>query len=462
MKFQFLEKNSLEISFEFENGLNDNLMFEGKKGEILPLICQNKILVGLGKKENLNYINLRFAAFKLGKFLSDKEIKEIKLNIKEQNLIDSEEYVLAIVEGLYLSSYNFDYYKSEKAKFNLENIYITSSVNNLEQVNELIGVLDSQTFTRNLVNMRSNDVYPESLASFAKEELTKYGVKVTIYDEKQIQEMGLKAFYEVGKGSDKPPKFIVMEYFNGENKKPLVYVGKGLTYDAGGYSLKPSDGMKTMNSDMGGSATVIGAMSAIAKNNLKVNVVAIVAACENLVSGHAYKPGDVISSLAGKSIEVDNTDAEGRLTLADAVCYGSTNYEPEILIDLATLTGACLVALGERYSGVITNNKEALSKLQKAADQSFEKFWELPNDEVFKEQFKSNVADLKNTGGRYGGTITAGQFVGEFVKEGTNWIHMDIAGSAYFDNEFDCFAKGATGVHVKTLYNLAKNYSNEK
>ncbi|MDO5650498.1 MAG: leucyl aminopeptidase, partial [Gallicola sp.] len=296
------------------------------------------------------------------------------------------------------------------------------------------------------------------LATKAVEELTKYDVDVKVYNKKQIEEMGLKAFLEVGKGSEKEPKFIVMEYFKGGEKKPLAFVGKGLTYDSGGYSLKPTDSMNYMFSDMGGAGTVIGALSAIAKNKLKVNVVGVIAACENLISGRAYKPGDIIDSLSGKKIEVDNTDAEGRITLADAVYYTADNYDPKILVDLATLTGACLIALGERYTGVVSNSDFAFGKVQEASDIANEKIWRLPNDPAYKEQYKSKSADYVNTGGRFAGTITAAQFVGEFNKD-VDWVHMDIAGTAYLSKEFGCYPKGATGVHVKTLYNLAKMYS---
>ncbi len=460
MKFKFNDDQALQVKFAFTDSEKEYAeFFKGESGEILPVLCQNLIFLGLGDKDKVDYLSLRLAANKLGKYIADKDCKALTLNLKESPEIDKDEYILALVEGLFLSSYNFDFYKTKKCDFNLETVNINSNTNNLDQVEELVNVLEAQVIARDLVNKRSNDIYPETLANYTKEELEKLGVKVKVYNKEEIEKMNLKAFMEVAKGSDKEPRFIVMEYLNGGDEKPLVLVGKGLTYDAGGYSLKPSNGMKTMNSDMGGSATVIGAMAAIAKNQLKTNVVAIVAACENLVSGRAYKPGDVISSLAGKTIEVDNTDAEGRLTLADAVCYGSTEYQPRLLIDLATLTGACLVALGERFSGVITNSEESFADLQEAADKAYEKIWMLPNDDAFKELNKSKVADIKNSGGRFGGTITAGQFVGEFVKEGTNWIHMDIAGTAYLSGSYDCFDEGATGVHVKTLYNLAKKYS---
>lgn len=264
---------------------------------------------------------------------------------------------------------------------------------------------------------------------------------------------------EVTKGSDNPPRFIVIEYLNGpQEQKPLVFVGKGITYDSGGYSIKPSDGMKTMNADMSGAGTVIGAIDAISSNELKVNVVALVAACENSISGRSYKPGDIIKARNGLTIEVDNTDAEGRITLADAVNYGVTEYDPEFIIDLATLTGACLVAFAETYTGAVTNNQETFEKVLAAANEADEKIWQLPNDDTIRKYNESEVADVKNSGGRLGGTITAGQFIENFIEE-KPWVHLDIAGTAYLSKAQGLYEKGATGVHVKTLYNLAKKYS---
>ncbi len=462
MKFHFKESDDLLVEFSFEESELESLFFQGKFGEVLPVEKENKILLGLGKKEDFDLEVLTNAVYKLGKFIGDKDIKGIAFSPESLEELKDSEYILAVAEGIILSSYKFDYYKNEKDNYNLENVYFNvDEKENKSKVEELVKVLESQFFARNIANMRSNTIYPETLAEKAVEELSNLGVEVKVYDKKQIEELGLKAFLEVSKGSEKDPRFIVMEYLKGGDEKPIAFVGKGLTYDSGGYSLKPSPSMATMNSDMSGSAIVIGAMSAIAKNNLKVNVVAVVAACENLISGKAYKPGDIIDSLSGKKIEVDNTDAEGRVTLADAVYYTADKYEPKVLIDIATLTGACVVALGERYTGIITNSDTAFDSLQKAADKSREKIWKLPNDPAFKEQFKSESGDYINTGGRFAGTITGGQFVGEFVKD-VEWIHMDIAGTAYLSKEFGAFPKGATGIHVKTLYNLAKDYSKEK
>jgi leucyl aminopeptidase len=249
-----------------------------------------------------------------------------------------------------------------------------------------------------------------------------------------------------------------MRYFGDTSNKDSILglVGKGLTYDSGGYSLKPTDSMVNMKNDMGGSAAVIGAMCAVSAMKLKVNVVAVVATCENMISGAAYKPGDIIGSMAGKTIEIMNTDAEGRLTLADAVHYIIEKEKASRIIDIATLTGAALVGLGTTTTAVITNNDEFYSELKNASDISGEKVWQLPSSDEYKKLIKSDVADLKNTGGRWAGTITAGLFIGEFVKN-KPWLHLDIAGTAWSDADKDYITKGGTGVGVRTLYYMAKN-----
>ena len=456
MKINFNDSKKNLVKFTFKDDFS-NEFFDGSIGEIFPDLNDNIIYLGLGEKENFEREIFKEAVYKLGRFFLNKEITEISFDDNQLGL-DKEDYIYNIVNSLILAGYNFDYYKSEKTKYNIENINLPASFNSYEKnMEELVKVIDAQSFARDLVNLRSNDIYPETLANKAKEELSKYGVDVKIYEEDQIRQMGLTAFLQVAKGSDNKPRFIVMEYLKAnDDQKPLVFVGKGLTYDSGGYSIKSSDGMKEMNSDMGGSATVIGALKAIASNNLKVNVVGIVAACENSISGRAYKPGDVIKARNGMTIEVDNTDAEGRITLADAVNYGVTEYKPQMIIDLATLTGAVLVALGETYTGAITNNQEAMDEVLKAAKETDEKIWQLPNDNFLRKYNNSEVADIKNSGGRLAGSITAGQFVGAFIED-YPWVHLDIAGTAYLSKAQGPYQEGATGVQVKTLYQLAKN-----
>lgn len=451
------DKKANLVKFAYKNEYN-NPYFKADLGEVLPNADDNTILLGLGEKEKLDKENFQKSIYSLAKKALKLQLTELSFE-KENIDLANADFINQIIEAVSLASYNFDYYKEEKSG-KIENINFPEDLDdeNSNAIEEQLTILDSQAFARDLVNLRSNDIYPESLAQAAKERLTR-DVEVKIYDEKQIKDLGLTAYLEVGKGSDNPPRFIVMEYLNGpKEQKPLVFVGKGITYDSGGYSIKPSNGMKTMNADMGGAGTVIGALDAISSNELKVNVVGIIAACENSISGRSYKPGDVIKARNGMTIEVDNTDAEGRITLADAVNYGVTEYDPEFIVDLATLTGACLVALAETYTGAVTNDQETFEKVLAAANEADEKIWQLPNDDTIRKYNESEVADVKNSGGRLGGTITAGQFIENFIEE-KPWVHLDIAGTAYLSKAQGLYEKGATGVHVKTLYNLAKKYS---
>lgn len=444
------------VKFAYKNQ-SDNPYFKADLGEILPNPNESTILLGLGEKEKLDKESFKKAIYKLAKSAIKLDLDELSFE-KENIDIEDNNFVSQIIEAVSLASYSFDHYKEEKSA-KIENINFKEDLDdeNSNAIEEQLTILDSQAFARDLVNLRSNDIYPESLAQATKERLTR-DVEVKIYDEKQIKDLGLTAYLEVGKGSDNPPRLIVMEYLNGpKEQKPLVFVGKGINYDSGGYSIKPSNGMKTMNADMGGAGTVIGALDAISSNELKVNVIGIVAACENSISGRSYKPGDVIKARYGMTIEVDNTDAEGRITLADAVNYGVTEYDPEFIIDLATLTGACLVALAETYTGAVTNNQETFEKVLAAANEADEKIWQLPNDDTIRKYNESEVADVKNSGGRLGGTITAGQFIENFIEE-KPWVHLDIAGTAYLSKVQGLYEKGATGVHVKTLYELAKEF----
>ncbi len=367
-------------------------------------------------------------------------------------------------EGVAFADYEFNKYKEvPKDKVILDEVRIAAvaaeKVEAAEKaLEEAKAIIDSTIAARDLVNEPANVLTPEELAKRTENLGKEFGFQVEIMHKEQIEALGMEAYLSVAKGSVNEPKLIVMRYFGDESDKENItgLVGKGLTFDTGGYSLKPSDSMFNMKNDMGGAAAVIGAMAAISKNKVKANVIAVVAACENVISGGSYKPGDIIGSMAGKHIEIMNTDAEGRLTLADAVYYAVEKENVTRIVDLATLTGAALVALGDTTTAVITNNDELYSKLQKAAEACGEKVWQLPAFEEYKELIKSSVADLRNTGGRYAGTITAGLFVGEFVKN-RPWLHLDIAGTAWAEADKDYQTKGGTGGSVRTLYYFVKN-----
>lgn len=444
-------------------------LFNGDFGEILNITgvkdeIQNIIFLGLGEDEKLNKERLRRVFGKVQKYIESLKGKKIFIEFVKSKNISIEDSVRAMIEGLSLSNYKFNKYKSDREKIDETDVSITIGGHNLEHkdysdiVEESKILVETVFNARDLVNEPSNVIYPETLAEEAVKFSKRYGFEIEIINHKKIEELQMNSFLAVGKSSIHKPKVIVMRYSGDKDNldQKLGLIGKGLTYDSGGYSLKPSNSMVDMKSDMGGAATVIGAISAIAKRKLKINVVAVVAACENVIGNEAYKPGDIISSMAGKNIEILNTDAEGRLTMIDAVTYAIREEHITEIIDVATLTGAALVALGNDVTAVVTNNDSFYKELEKAFISTGEKMWNLPNFDDYKTLIKSDIADLKNTGGRYGGTITAGLFVGEFV-ENKPWLHLDIAGPAYITVPWDYCPKGGTGAGVRTLYELAKN-----
>jgi leucyl aminopeptidase len=302
-------------------------------------------------------------------------------------------------------------------------------------------------FTRDLANEPAQYATPTKLAELAQS----FGLETKIYDKKECEEMNMGAFLAVAKGSVQEPKFIHIKYGVDNPKKRIAIIGKGICFDSGGLDIKPASSMLTMKDDMSGAACVLGIMSVIKELSPDVEVHGIIAACENMPGCSAYKPGDILRAKNGKTIEVDNTDAEGRLTLADALCYASELGVDEV-IDLATLTGACMVALGTVAAGIVGNNDELVKTLIKTAGEQGERYWELPMYEEYKESLKSTIADMQNTGSRWGGASTAGLFLQEFVKD-VKWAHIDIAGVAYYDKPQGEFIKGSTGAGVRALCN---------
>ena len=445
---------------EINNKVLENLklkkVFEGKSGQVFYKTTEDlnyEIFVGLGKFNELEKTDLINAVAKGVKQAEKLNINELGINFIKANGLCTGGITKSIVQGVKLASYKFDKYKGNKEAYNPNVTIVGAPKEKLEKmklkIEEASNVADGIIVARDLVNEPANVLYPETLAKRAVEIGKESGFEVEVFDEKQIEDLGMKAFLEVGKGSVHKPRLIVMRYMGNENSDERVgLVGKGLTFDTGGYSLKPSASMDTMKSDMGGAAAVIGTMQALAKNKVSKNVVAVVAACENAISGGSYKPGDIIGSMSGKTIEVLNTDAEGRLTLVDAITYIIEKENVDKVVDVATLTGAVLVALGTEITGVLSNNDEFYEELVVAARRSGEKFWRLPNDKCFKKLYKGDFAELKNTGGRFAGTITAGMFIDK------PWLHLDIAGTSWTDAANDSTPKGGTGAPVSTLYEL--------
>lgn len=301
--------------------------------------------------------------------------------------------------------------------------------------------------TQDLANMPPNFCTPSYLAGTAEELAAQYGFEVNVLDRDQMIAMGMGSFMAVAQGSEEPPKLICLEYMGGKiDEAPIALVGKGVTFDTGGISLKPGLGMDEMKYDMGGAATVLGVFKALGELKPEINVVGVIPATENMPSGKAVKPGDVVTSLSGQTIEVLNTDAEGRLILCDALTYAQETYQPKQIIDMATLTGACIIALGHHVSGIMGNNQALVDALLASGNQTYDRFWQLPLGEEWDEQIKSNFADMANIGGRTAGTITAAQFLARFTKE-VEWAHLDIAGTAWTSGN----DKGATGRPVPAL-----------
>lgn len=424
-------------------------------------------LVGLGEEEKVDFDKAREVFSRVTQELMNVKAKQVTYCLDSFLGEHLAPYDVAhgLAEASLLATYRFEHYKTgERERVSLEKVYVSAT--NLD-VEIKQGLAKGKAFgegtrlARDLVNTPGNLLTPTNLAEKAIEIAKRYQMDYHILDRKEMEELGMGALLAVAQGSDQPPKMIVLKYQGLEDwKDVLAFVGKGLTFDSGGISIKPSANMDEMKMDMGGSASVLGAMETIGCLQPACNILAVIPSSENMPNGRALKPGDVITSLSGKTIEVKNTDAEGRLILADGITYAKqlgANY----IVDLATLTGAVLIALGNCTTGAVTNNEDLMLDVLEAAQETGELMWRLPNFDPYKEMVKSSdVADLNNAPGRLAGSITAGLFLGEFAEE-TPWVHLDIAGTAWTDKKSDSSQKGATGVMVRTLATLAENVANK-
>ena len=424
------------------------------------LKAKRLLLVSGGGAKKFSSYDLRRVAGAAVRMLKSRGIRSFAFVAPSS--IPADEAARAIVEGAHVGNFDPDYYRSDRKDQKIDDLTIVASGDKaaLEKAaNEARIIGESQNFTRDLVNEPSNRMTPTILADRAKKMCTEVGLKCEVYGADKIKEMKMGAFWSVAQGSDEPPALIVMTYEPaGAPAKPVLgLVGKGITFDTGGISIKPADGMEKMKYDMAGGATMIGAMRAIALLKPKVKVISIVCATENMPSGKAQKPGDVQIAMSGKSIEIINTDAEGRLVLADGLYYarqlGCTH-----LVDAATLTGAVVVALGYANAGIFTNDDEMYSRFQAANTKAGEKMWRLPLDDEYKEQIRSSIADIMNSGGRWGGAVTAAMFLKEFAED-TPWIHLDIAGTAWMEDQKPWIAKGPSGIALRSLVEFVKGFT---
>ncbi|MBI5215727.1 MAG: leucyl aminopeptidase [Ignavibacteriae bacterium] len=444
--------------------------FTGKDSESLSILTEGKLasprllLIGLGDEKKLTIEKFRRAAARSAKQAKGMKLKHVAMVLPEASeTITDVELAKALAEGAYLSLYKYDKYLTEnKEKKNVAQLTLVSEKKEIEkEINKVLRevkfVCEAVYLTRNLENAPGNELYPESLAQIAKESAQKFGYRCTVWDKKKIQEMKFGGLLAVNSGSERPPRFIILEHNAGKkNLETIVLVGKGITFDAGGISIKPASGMGEMKMDMSGAAAVIGTMEAVARLKVPVHVIGLIPSTENLLGGAAMRPGDIITHYGGKTSEVDNTDAEGRLVLADALAYASI-YKPKAVIDLATLTGACVVALGHYATGMMGNDDELMSKLKTAGEATYERVWQLPMYDEYEKLIKSDVADVKNVGGRWAGAITAGFFLKKFIGK-YNWVHLDIAGTAILEEDLPYAPKGGSGVGVRLLVEMLKGW----
>lgn len=472
-----LSDGKIIMGFEGEKPLEDinySISKEEFNGKFLEMKVLNLpidenpnkiIFIGLGKKDEISHERIRKAIGKSIKESNRLKIKSVEIfTVGIGDILKLNEFSRIVSETYILANYKFDKYLSNKNEKTVEELNLICNEEDYDEINNSISegqILGEVTnLARDLVNEPANFLTPTRLAKEAVKAGNEYDFDVEIYDEKKIEEFGMEAYLEVGKGSINPPRFIVMKYFGDEENKEdtIGLVGKGITYDSGGLSLKPNSSMVYMKSDMAGSAAVIGAIAAAAKMNLKVNVIGAIAACENMISSKAYKPGDIINTMAGKTILVNNTDAEGRLTLVDGVYYLVEKEKVKKVLDIATLTGASQMAFGNHVTAVLSNDDNFYKELEKATKNSNEIIARAPILDEYRELIKPDIADLTNSS-KGPGMITAAIFISEFVKD-RPWIHMDIAGTSWSEEELEYKPKGATGVGVRSLYYLLKENTN--
>ena len=433
---------------------------EGKLGKLSIIPAKNPaqriLLAGLGKKENLTNDTIRFVSGKVALKARELKLKEFAVITPPNFLTDQNSSVSQIIEGCKMALYKFDKFKSEKADNSPDlTIIVSKSKKILQTIKTAQIVAEGAIFTKSIANLPPNECTPTTLASLAKTISKKNKMKCSIISQPELKKKGFGGITSVGQGSKNEPKLIILEYNHGSrNDKPIVLVGKAVTFDTGGISLKSGEKMDEMKFDKCGGCTILGIMKAVSELKLPINLVGIIPSVENMPGGESYRPGDIIKLYGGKTAEILNTDAEGRLILADALAYGEKHYSPKTIIDFATLTGACIIALGNNVAGMVSNNEKLAKKINEASQRTTEEVWELPLNQDYMDMIKSDVADMKNIGiGRAAGTITAAAFLRNAI-ENTPWAHIDIAGVAWTQiatKEKSYNPKGATGFGVRLI-----------
>ncbi len=437
--------------------------YKGKEGQTLLIYLKGKkdkrlLLLGLGDEKTCTVERLRRSYAAFVKRCDQKKWKIANVLLPTCSQLSEEEVCYGVCEGISLTNYVYDQMKSDRdpSKYSLGKVYLVGIGKEGEKIGKRVDeIMSGVNLCRDLVNGNADDVIPETLAKTARELAAKYpSVKATIFDQKRIEKEKMGLILAVNQGSACEPRFIILEYLgNPKSKERTVVVGKGVTFDTGGLIIKPKGGMEDQRGDMSGGATAIGLIQAAAATGLKTNVTCVVPSVENAIGSRSMKPGDVFWSYAGKSVEMLNTDAEGRLILADAVAYAEKHLSPTRIIDLATLTGGVIVALGDERAGLFSDDDELAEKLKVAGDKTGELLWRMPIDPEYKDALRSEIADIKNIGNRSGQSSQAALFIKEFIKK-TPWTHLDIAGTAYLEKPRRYHQSTATGFGVRLLVEL--------
>jgi leucyl aminopeptidase len=415
-------------------------------------LARRLLLVGLGNRPDEDALYERVGGALAARLLTSGETR---LVIDLTGLGLGGPQAARIGFGAAARGWRYDKYRTKlakKQKPTLDEIVIVGAGGEAEWARER-ALLEGLFFARELVTEPANIIYPETFVERARAELEPLGVEIEVLDERQMAELGMGALLGVGQGSVRPPRLLAARWNGGgdAHRKPVVLIGKGITFDTGGISIKPAQGMEAMKWDMGGAGAVAGAMKSLATRKAKANVVGICVLAENMPDGNAQRPGDVVTSMSGQTIEVINTDAEGRLVLADAMTWAQRQYRPEIMVDLATLTGAMIISLGFEYAGVFSNDDSLADGLLQAGGTTGDKLWRFPLGEAYDKQMDSPIADMKNAGPREGGSIMAATFLQRFVEEGVKWAHLDVAGTVWANKAGTLYDKGATGYGVALL-----------
>lgn len=484
MQIEFIDSSELEIETEalilllgegnnasIYSDINDSLdglleeilgkgEFEGKEDQTSLIHARGKIrakrilLVGLGKRDDINEEKIRRAGGNSISFLKNLKMSNVALSLRYLKSIGISP--IPFLEGGLLSLYRFKRYIGEEEEKLKKIILLTKQeadlLDSIRWTEKVAGVVG---FVKDMINTPANDMTPTELARIALS-MANERVSVKVLEREDAEKEGLGAYLAVAKGSSEPPKFIILHY-KGSEERPYVFIGKSITFDSGGISIKPSEGMEKMKYDMAGGAVVIGLIRLALDAGLTLNIIGILPATENLLGGHATRPGDIVRTCSGKTIEIINTDAEGRLTLADAIGFAK-RFNPQAIIDIATLTGACSIALGNEAAAIMGNDSGLMDRLKRIGEETYERVWPMPLFDEYSEYLKSDFADIKNTGGRTGSLVTAGYFLKEFAGK-TPWIHIDIASTAWIDKDRAYIKKGATGFGLRLLANFLKEIS---